>query len=76
MKNVQPDMKLDKQIRKAIAQIDGFLSDMSDLSDENLTLKYKARYTLSLLNQMVEGAENGIPQPWSQFQPMIDEEFS
>lgn len=76
MKNMQPDMKLDKQVRKATGQIRQMLSDMSELSDDNLTLKYKARYALDLLDQMVNSAVNGIPRPWSEYSPMIDEEFS
>lgn len=66
MKTIQPDMKLDKQVQKGIAAVNAAL-DQGNLQ--------KASYTIGLIQKMVDGAVAGQPQPWSQFAPMIAEEF-
>lgn len=66
MKNIQPLMDLSRQVRKAT----------EDLTTAMYAGQYhKARYILSLMEQMIEGAKVDEPQPWSHFQPMVLEEF-
>ena len=36
----------------------------------------KACYAIGLLNQMLDSIDNGKPRPWSEFKPMLEEEFS
>lgn len=86
MKTVTPDMKLDKQVRKglnvALLEINNIIGGLkqatengdADFSEGILRLE-KARYALNLVDQMVTSASNGQPRPWSEFSPMIDEEF-
>lgn len=66
MKNIQPDMDLNTQIRKGCNAINAAL-DQGNLD--------KACHTTFYVVCMIRGALGGLPQPWSQFQPMIDEEF-
>lgn len=67
VKNVQPDMNTAKQKRKAVAEIEGYI-----LAGE----LEKAYYAMHLLNQMLDSIESGQPRPWSEFQPMLVEEFA
>lgn len=67
VKSIQPDMNRQKQIRKAVAEINGYLSEKA---------LDKAAFGLHLLNQMLDSIDNGAPRPWSEFQPMLVEEFS
>ena len=83
-----PNMKLDRQVRKAIGPIDTELSSVikflesivSDGSDIGISINIKkiqkARYSMDLINEMIKSACNGQPRPWSEFSPMIDEAFS
>lgn len=82
--SMTPDMKLDKQIRKAnfraINEIDALIRDLQntcmDPDDPLIIQARKARYIINLVNEMVDSAAQGIPRPWSEFSPRIDEEFS
>jgi hypothetical protein len=67
MKNIQPDLSRKKQIHKAIADISFYLGAMA---------LDKAAYALGLLNKMLDSFDRGQPEPWSNYQPMIEEEFS
>ena len=68
MKNIQPDMDLERQVRKGCARVNLALDQTPPDVD-------KASYAAGLVAKMIEGAVYGQPQPWSQFAPMIDEEF-
>jgi hypothetical protein len=67
VKNIQPDMNTAKQKRKAIAVIEQCLSE----NDWD-----KAFYALVLFNDMLDSIDQGTPRPWSEFLPMLEEEFS
>jgi hypothetical protein len=67
MLNMQPDMNVDKQIRKGQTQRTAAF-DAGDYA--------KARYIDHCIGLMRKSIEQGKPRPWSEFQPMIDEEFS
>lgn len=68
MKNIQPGMDIERQVRKGCAAIDSALQE----DPPNVE---KASYTAGLVANMLEGYAVGIPQPWSQYSPMIAEEF-
>lgn len=86
MKTIEPNMKLDRQVRKANAMVlreldalvllasktNGYRGDMETI----INMARKSCYTINLVNEMVQSACNGQPRPWSEFSPMIDEEFS
>lgn len=67
MLNIQPDMKSTKQTRRAISEICGYLADGQ---------AEKACYAMDMLNEMLDTINIGKPQPWSNFQPRLLEEFS
>lgn len=67
MLNLQPEMNLNNQVRKGLARV------IEAMNDEDMV---KATYIVRLINKMLEDYELGKPQPWSNFQPMIDEEFN
>ena len=66
MKNIQPDLNQRKEIRSAVAQITFYLGAQQT---------EKAIYAMELLNKMLDTFDQGEPQPWSNFLPMIFEEF-
>lgn len=68
MKNIQPDMDLERQVRKGCATVNLAL-------DETPPNIQKACLAAHFTAQMIEWALVGYPQPWSQFKPMIDEEY-
>ena len=65
MKNIQPEMDVEKQVRKACNAIDSALPNVE-----------KASYLAGLASMMLVSVAEGQPQPWSNFAPMADEEFS
>lgn len=67
MKNIQYDLDRRRQIRKAVAHINDCLG--KHLLD-------RAAYALAMFNKMLDSFDRNQPQPWSNFQPMIEEEFS
>jgi hypothetical protein len=66
MKSMEPTMKLPGQVRKATEQI-----AQACLAEEF----EKAKYILALITQMCESFNAGIPVPWREYAPMVDEEF-
>jgi hypothetical protein len=68
-----------KQIRLAISEIDRSLLDAqipSHTPAQTIWFVRCARYQLNLLEQLVVSISEGQPQPWSNFKPMVVEEFS
>jgi hypothetical protein len=63
VKNIQPDMNVEKQIRKFDAAIEAAPSPEH------------AGYLTGLLAMFLVGVSEGQPQPFSQFIPMYEEEF-
>ena len=78
MKNIQLDMNQVKQVRKAIAAIDLCLLEAqrpgATMVMRERSVK-KARYTMVCLEDMVDNIGKGQPNPWSDYEPMISEEF-
>lgn len=66
MRNIQHDLDLGKQLRKAYADHD----DAVRLGQPD-----KARYILDQLWAMWNAYLDGLPEPWSNYRPMIAEEF-
>jgi hypothetical protein len=68
-------MNVSRQIRKAIADISATLPPLVDCeAPESAWLAQKARYQLDLLGVMAsQPAERR--QPWSYYQPQVEEEF-
>lgn len=66
---MDPDMKLPRQIRKAIADIKATLDAI-----DNDPHAERARYQLDLLSEMVSQRPARF-QPWSYYRPRVDEEF-
>lgn len=66
MKNIQPDMNVAKQFRKANVQMDAAMQAGQP---------EKASYIADLISMMSESIDKGELRPWSEFSPMIDEEF-
>ena len=59
-------MNLAKQINKAKADID---------AATNSGNREKADYIRGLAADMIAKSQAGLPEPWSNFRPMIAEEF-
>ena len=67
MKNIQHNMDMAKQLRKAWAamEVASFFFGPE-----------KARYVGDLIQDMFDSWLDDLPQPWSNFVPMIEEEFN
>ncbi|AVD99664.1 hypothetical protein HWB51_gp046 [Mycobacterium phage Cuke] len=78
MRNIQLDMNQVRQVRKAVAAIDRCLLEAqrpgATMALRDRAVK-KARYTLVCLEDMVDNIGSGKPNPWSDYEPMISEEF-
>jgi hypothetical protein len=88
---MEPDMKLDRQVRKGIgdanATLDVVISSLdpdwnmglgppdAQWYERNIAMLRRAKYALAMVDQMVASAVKGEPRPWSDFAPMIAEEF-
>jgi len=66
MRNIQHDMDLGKQLRKAYADHDDCVRG-GRLAE--------ARYVLDLIWLMWNAYLDGLPEPWSNYRPMVREEF-
>ena len=64
--DIQPDMNVQRQVRK----FDRYIQQARDIGDHGL-----ADYATHLKEQMLDGAANGRPQPFSYWIPMAEEEF-
>lgn len=73
----QPEMNIAGQINKALDDIRQCLitaanTDTVGQAHHNLD---KARYTLTMADNMVTRYRQGIKTPWREYQPAIDEEY-
>lgn len=66
MKTIDPNMNVDKQYREAFTVRERAVAT-GDIE--------KSSYIDHLIWLMACTINEGLPQPWSQFSPMIDEEF-
>jgi hypothetical protein len=64
MKTITPDMNIARQTRKADAAIAAATSD------------WERRYIEHVKGMFIASIEAGEPRPWSEFSPMIEEEWT